>query len=319
MTEQALVRWLREKDRFLILTHVRPDGDTLGSGVALTLALQKLGKTAYMLFNPGDLRTFEGFLDFPWAPEGYRPEHIVAVDIATEDLLPQGEHQRYRGRVEVCVDHHVSNSGYARELCLDHRACACGEVLYRVCRELDALDETIAKALYIAIATDCGGFIYSNTTPETHRTAAALMEYGDFRAINKHFFQTRSLKRLKLEAMVLASEEFYEDGRVCIGKVSLADKASIDADDGDCEELASYAAEIEGVQCAATLRELRPDVWKISMRGVDTYLNCNHICNRMGGGGHAAAAGATVEGSERQAREQVRAAIFAELREEKEA
>ena len=176
------------------------------------------------------------------------------------------------------------------------------------------LDEQIAKALYIAIATDCGGFIYSNTTPETHRIGAALMEYGDFRRINKHFFQTRSFKRLRLEAMVLASERFYAGGKVCIGKVSLSDKASVDADEGDCEELASFAASIEGVECAATLRELTPGEWKVSLRSVESYADSNRICNQLGGGGHPAAAGATVFGGEEHVRELVYNAIFQELR-----
>lgn len=314
MTERALVQWLRQNDNFLILTHVRPDGDTLGCASALCLALNKLGKTAYLLRNPGDLQNFEGYLTFRWAPDDYMPDHVIAVDIATEHLLPQGGHQAYRGRVEVCVDHHVSNDGYARELCLDPNAAACGEILFRVCRQLGVLDEQIAKALYIAIATDCGGFIYSNTTPETHRIGAALMEYGDFRRINKHFFQNRSFKRLRLEAMVLASERFYAGGKVCIGKVSLSDKASVDADEGDCEELASFAASIEGVECAATLRELTPGEWKVSLRSVESYADSNRICNQLGGGGHPAAAGATVFGGEEHVRELVYNAIFQELR-----
>lgn len=314
MTERALVQWLRQNDNFLILTHVRPDGDTLGCASALCLALNKLGKTAYLLRNPGDLQNFEGYLTFRWAPDDYMPDHVIAVDIATEHLLPQGGHQAYRGRVEVCVDHHISNDGYARELCLDPNAAACGEILFRVCRQLGVLDEQIAKALYIAIATDCGGFIYSNTTPETHRIGAALMEYGDFRRINKHFFQTRSFKRLRLEAMVLASERFYAGGKVCIGKVSLSDKASVDADEGDCEELASFAASIEGVECAATLRELTPGEWKVSLRSVESYADSNRICNQLGGGGHPAAAGATVFGGEEHVRELVYNAIFQELR-----
>ena len=314
MTEHALVQWLRQNNHFLILTHVRPDGDTLGCASALCLALNKLGKTAYLLRNPGDLQKFKGFLTFLWAPDDYMPDHVIAVDIATENLLPQGAHQAYRGRVEVCVDHHASNDGYARELCLDTGASACGESLFRVCRQLGVLDEQIAKALYIAIATDCGGFIYSNTTSETHRIAAALMEYGDFRKLNKHFFQTKSFKQLRLESMVLGSEEFYADGQVCIGKISLADKASVGADEGDCEELASFAASIEGVGCAATLRELTPGEWKVSLRSVDTYADSNRICARLGGGGHAAAAGATVLGTEESVRRQVCDAIFQELK-----
>ena len=314
MTEQAVAQWLRQNDNFLILTHIRPDGDTLGCGSALCQGLEKLGKTAYMLRNPGGLRNFEGFLTFRWATEDYVPEHVIALDIATEDLLPQGAHQQYRGKVEVCVDHHPSNEGYAQELCLNSSASACGEILYRICRELEVLDEAIAKALYIAIATDCGGFIYSNTTPETHRIGAALMEYGDFRKVNKHFFQTKSFKQLRLESMVLGSEVFFEDGKVCIGVISLADKASVDADDGDCEELASFAAAIEGVGCAATLRELSPGEWKASLRSVDTYADSNRICGLLGGGGHAAAAGATVHGSLAEVRQVVYQAIMQVLK-----
>lgn len=310
MTEQAVVRWLKQNDNFLILTHIRPDGDTLGCGAALCRALDKLGKTAYLLKNPGDLRSFLRFMTFHWAPEGYEPEHVIALDVATEDLLPPGEHQRYRGKVEVCVDHHPSNEAYARQLCLDAKASATGEILYRICRELEVLDQEIAQALYIAIATDCGGFIYSNTTAETHRIGAALMEYGDFRLVNKHFFQTRSFKRMKLEAMVLESEEFFADGKVCIGKISLADKETAAADDGDCEELASFAASIEGVGCAATLRELAPGEWKVSMRSVETYADSNQICALLGGGGHAAAAGATVCGTLEEARQMVYQAIM---------
>lgn len=314
MTEQAVVQWLRQNNNFLILTHIRPDGDTLGCGSALCQALDKLGKTAYLLKNPGDLRSFLSFMTFHWAPEGYEPEHVIALDVATEDLLPPGEHQRYRGRVEVCVDHHPSNEVYAQQLCLDTKASATGEIIYRICRELEVLDQEIARALYIAIATDCGGFIYSNTTAETHRIGAALMEYDDFRRVNKHFFQTWSLKRLKLEAMVLESEEFFADGKVCIGKISMADKEKVAADDGDCEELASFAATIEGVGCAATLRELAPGEWKVSMRSVEAYADSNQICALLGGGGHAAAAGATVCGTLAEVRQRVYQAIMQGLK-----
>lgn len=314
MTEQELLQWLRQNDRFLILSHVRPDGDTLGCGAALCRALTKVGKTAYQLKNPGDLRSFEEFIPFQWAPEDYVPEHVIALDVATEGLFPQGAHQQYCGRVEVCVDHHASNDGYAQQLCLNAKASACGEILYRVCRELDVLDEEIARELYIAIATDCGCFVYSNTTPETHRIGAALMEFGDFRKVNKHFFQTRSFKQLRLESMVLASETFFENGKVCIGQISLADKASVDADDGDCEELASFAAAIEGVGCAATLRELENEKWKVSLRSVDTYADSNKICGLLGGGGHAAAAGATMQGTLAEVRQQVYEAVMQVLK-----
>lgn len=309
MTEHEVIKWFADKDNILVLTHIRPDGDTLGSATALCLALQALGKTAYTLPNPGLTPTYDGYLDFQWAPEGFVPQHVVAVDIATEGLFPKGEQQNYLGRTELCIDHHPSNTGYALELCLDASAAACGEVIYRLCRLWGVMSEPIARALYIAVSTDCGCFVYSNTSPETHRIAAELLEYVDVKPINKHFFQTKSRRRLQVEAAIMASEEFFNAEEVCIGTLSLAAKAAIGATEQDCEEIASFAAQIEGVKCAATLKELSENEWKISLRTDADKYNANHICNRLGGGGHSAAAGGHVSGTEQEARAAVYQAI----------
>lgn len=314
MTEQQVTAWLRERDHYLILTHIRPDGDTLGCAAALCLALRKLGKTAYILPNPGITRTYDGYLDFCPAPEGYAPEQVVAVDIATENLFPEGEQQKYKGRVDLCIDHHPSNERYAKELCLDGNAAACGEIIYRICRELGTMDEAIARALYIAISTDTGCFVYSNTTAETHRIAAELLELVEVKAINKHFFQTKSAKELSLQGMIMASEEFFEDGKVCIGAITMEDKARVNADEGDCEELSSFAATIEGVLCAATIRELAPGNCKISVRSDPDYISSNAVCGLMGGGGHPAASGASVPGTVENARKVVYNSIMQVLK-----
>ena len=296
MTEQQVIEWLSQRDQFLILTHIRPDGDTLGSAAALCLALRKQGKTAYLLSNPGVTAQYRDYLTFHWAPEDYQPHYVVAVDIATEGLFPEGEHQHYLGKTDLCIDHHPSNTHYAPALCLDASAAACGEIVYQICRGLGPLDRDIAQALYLAISTDCGCFAYSNTTPRTHRIAAELMEYGDFYPVNKRFFQTKSRKELQLQAMLMASESFYEEGQICIGTIAAADRDRIGAQDSDCSELASFAASIEGVRCAATLRELEPGLCKLSIRSDAHYVDANQVCQRMGGGGHPAASGATLSG-----------------------
>ena len=120
------------------------------------------------------------------------------------------------------------------------------------------------------------------------------------RKVNKHFFKTKRFVELKLESRLLESEAFFHDGKVCIGKISLQDKADLGAVEGDCEELSSFAATIEGVGCAATIRELAPDKWKISMRTVETYVDANHICNHLGGGGHAAVRQMVLDAIERE-------------------
>ncbi len=294
MTEQEAARWLLERDNFLVLTHVRPDGDTLGCATALCLALQELGKTAWTMPNPEVTPDYPDYLDFQWAPEGYAPEHIVSVDIADEGLFPAG-YEPFVGKSELCIDHHGSNRRYAQHLCLDASASACGEILYRICRLLGVMTEPIARALYVAITTDNGCFVYSSTTPESHRIAAELMEQGDFaRRVNKHFFQTRGRKELALQRILLSSMAFHREGQVAVCGLTLADKASVGAADADCSELASFCATIEGVRCAVFVRELTPGNFKLSVRSDETWVNASDVCARFGGGGHGAAAGASI-------------------------
>ena len=311
MTELQAAQWLRERDNFLLLTHIRPDGDTLGSAAALALALQKLGKRAWVGYNSGVTETYAGYMEGCYPPADFVPEHIVAVDIATEHLLP-AEFEPYRGRIELCIDHHPSNEGYAGETCLDASAAACGEIVYRICKLLGEMDAAIAKQLYIAITTDCGCFVYNNTTPATHRIAAELMEYGDFwKQVNRNCFQTLSLKEIKLQQRLLGSMEFFDGGALAVGAISLADLAEFQASQGDSEELASWANKIQGVKASATLRQLEERVWKVSLR-TDGSLNATRVCALLGGGGHAAAAGASMyDVDEAQARRRVLEAVRA--------
>lgn len=311
MTELQAAQWLRERDNFLLLTHVRPDGDTLGSASALALALRKLGKRAWVGYNSGVTETYAGYMEGCYPPADFVPEHIVAVDIATEHLLP-AEFEPYRGRIELCIDHHPSNEGYAGETCLDASAAACGEIVYRICKLLGEMDAAIAKQLYIAITTDCGCFVYNNTTPATHRIAAELMEYGDFwKQVNRNCFQTLSLKEIKLQQRLLGSMEFFDGGALAVGAISLADLAEFQASQGDSEELASWANKIQGVKASATLRQLEERVWKVSLR-TDGSLNATRVCALLGGGGHAAAAGASMyDVDEAQARRRVLEAVRA--------
>ena len=309
MTELQAAQWLLQRDNFLLLTHVRPDGDTLGSAAALALALRGLGKTAHVAYNPGITETYAGYMTGCYAPADFVPEHIVAVDIATENLLPPALEQ-WRGKSELCIDHHPSNEGYAQETCLDPTAAACGEIIYRICKELGVMDGEIAKQLYIAITTDCGCFVYNNTTPATHRIAAELMEYGDFwKQVNRNCFQTLSLKEIRLQNRLLESMEFFDNGTLAVGAISLADLAEFEAGQGDSEELASWANKIQGVKASATLRQLEERVWKVSLR-TDGSLNATQVCGLLGGGGHAAAAGASMfDVDEQEARAKVLAAI----------
>lgn len=293
---------LRTFDRVLILTHVRPDGDTVGCAAALCAALRALGKTAYLLPNPGLTESSAPYFAPYAAPADFLPEKVVSVDIATVGLFPENA-KPYIGKVDLALDHHPSFEAFGKENIVRPEAAACGELALDVIRELTALTPEIALPLYVAISTDTGGFIYSNVTADTHRAAAALMDTGiDYRSVNKRFFQTKSRVRMQLEAAMLADARFYDSSRVAVLAVPRALLEKFHATESDAEELSSLGPMIQGVDCAVTMRELGEQVWKFSLR-TGERVNATEVCRILGGGGHARAAGATLEHVTREAAE----------------
>ena len=161
----------------------------------------------------------------------------------------------------------------------------------------------------MAVSTDTGCFAYGNTTANTHRVAAALMETGiDFQTVNKIFFRTKTRVRMQLEAAMLDTAEFYDRQRVAILSVPMSLMERFHATESDAEELSSLGGQIQGVDCAVTMRELRPDVWKMSVR-TGSRVNATQVCGLLGGGGHAAAAGCTVEAPWAESKQQMLDAI----------
>lgn len=296
LTVQEAAARLRQMDNVLLLTHVRPDGDTIGSAAALCQALRDMGKTAYLLYNPEITGTYAPYAEPYWASEGFVPEHIVSADIAALNLLPDNA-AAYASRVELTIDHHGSQEFFAAETCLDADAAACGEIIYRVIRELTAVTPAIALLLYVAISTDTGCFVYANTTADTHRIAAELLETGiDVGPVNKVLFRTKSKTRLAMEARMVADMELYDGDRVVVMSIPLSLRQELHATEADIEELSSLAALVEGTDCGITLRELKPGRVKLSLRTGPRVDACA-VCQRLGGGGHTAAAGATVDGT----------------------
>ena len=305
LTVQETVSYLRTLDDVLLLTHVRPDGDTVGSAAALCRALRDMGKTAYLLPNPEITATYEPYAAPYWAPEGFAPAHVVSVDIAALNLLPDNA-AVYAPRIELAIDHHGSHGFFAARTCLDADAAACGEIVHDIIALLTAVTPDIALPLYVAIATDTGCFVYSNTTARTHRIAAALLDTGiDAAPVNKALFRTKSRTRLAMESRMTADMTLFDHDRVVVMTIPLSLRQELHATEADIEELSSLAALVEGSDCGVTLRELRPGIVKISLR-TGPRVDASAVCQRLGGGGHKAAAGATVNGT----MDEVRAAVL---------
>lgn len=312
MTTKEAAALLRQHDHILILTHLRPDGDTIGCAAALCAALRQLGKTAWILPNPDVTATNGVYAQGLWAPGTFVPEYVTAVDIAARSLFFPGS-EKYIDKVDLAIDHHPSQEFFAAHTCLEADKAACGEIVYEICRELGEITPAVALPLYAAISTDTGCFVYANTTANTHRVAAALMDTGiDYFTVNKRHFRTKSRKRLALEADLLSHMEFFHEGRGVFMSVPLALMERLEATENDAEDLSSLANLVEGVDCGAVLRELSPDVWKLSLRtGANGRVNATEACRLLGGGGHAMAAGATVEGTLPEVKEKILAAIDA--------
>lgn len=168
--------WLRQNDCYLLLTHRRPDGDTLGSAAALCRGLRQLGKAAWLLENPEVTPKYAPYLTGLTVPAPLEGATVLAIDTASPGLLPENA-QPLADNVQLCIDHHGSNTGYAAATLVAPGCAACGEVIFRLLEALTVpVDKGIAEALYLAIATDTGCFRYSNVTAETMRIAAQLMD-----------------------------------------------------------------------------------------------------------------------------------------------
>lgn len=303
MTVQETASLLQSLDQVLILTHKRPDGDTIGCAAALCLGLRQLGKTAWVLPNEDAHSLFDPYFQGVLAPADFQPQAAVSVDVASQGMLPESA-APWKGNILLCIDHHGSNEGYAQHTLVDPAAAACGEIITKVLTQLDVtITAPIALLLYMAIATDTGCFVYSNTTPETHRIAANLMETGfDAQWVNKRHFRVKSLKRMQIESRLVRDMDLEQNGSLVFAYVTLDMIRELQATEEDLEDISSFIGLLEGVDNAVTVRQLKPEECKISLRTDGKSLNASLVCARFGGGGHPAAAGCTIHGTPAQAK-----------------
>ncbi len=308
VNNQETAEFLRTHDHYLILNHRRPDGDAVGSAAALCRGLRAMGKEAWVWKNPQTSQRLSVYLTGLETETVPDQATIVSVDMATENLLPMNGAE-FIGKTVLSIDHHMSNEGYAAMTNVQPACAACGELLLDILSQLGPVDQTMAEALYLAISTDTGCFQYSNVTGNTLRAAAALKDLGaDTFPINKIMFGTKTIARLRLESALTESIEFYAGGKVglCVMTNAMLDAIGASADDTD--DISGFARNIEGVEIGVMIQELREGGAKISLR-TDEAHNASDICGQLGGGGHKAAAGATVPGGVSEAKERILEAI----------
>ena len=292
---------LLQQDNILILTHQSPDGDTMGSGYSLCLALQQLGKRAMVLCtDPIPKR-------MTFVTEGLDPaltlenpdlaEFVVAVDIADVKLMGPGlAAYQQPGAVDLCIDHHPSNKEYAKDLLLCGEEAAACQILYNVILEMGCeITKQIAQCLYLGISTDTGCFRYSNTQPGSHMIAAKLMETGiNWYQINKAMFEVKSQAQMELERQALQTLRMCCGGKAAMICVTQRMLEQSGATLEDTEGITSVPRNIEGVSIGATLKERPEGGFKVSVR-TDENVDASEICAAFGGGGHKRAAGCLIK------------------------
>ena len=298
--------WLKARDNILLLTHVRPDGDTLGSAAALCSALRRCGKNAALYKNPDITEKYYKYVS-SYIEDSFAYDCAVAVDAAEKHMLCSG----FEGAVQLCIDHHPSNSHYADDLLLNAGKASCGEIVLEVIKALcgDVSHEE-ASLLYMAVSTDCGCFRYANVTAETFAAASELVGYGaQVQKLNFDLFRQVSKARIVLEGLICSGLKFYADGKIVAATVTEKMMQEAGATENDCDDIAGIPGRVEGCVLSLVIRELAPGRCKVSARSHPEF-DCSALCARFGGGGHKMASGCSVDASPEETREMlVRAAL----------
>lgn len=291
--------FLKEKDNFTIITHAHPDGDTLGSGIGLCLALRALGKKANVINNEEIPPKFR-YLEIE--PQEFEEQTVVAVDIADVTLMGNDVKEIYETKVDLSLDHHGSNRLFAKLNYVDSYSAAAAQIIYELVELLGVrITPQMADCLYTGISTDTGCFRYANVTPATHRVAAKLMEYGaDAAAINVKMFETKTRTYAALERLALDGMQFFYDGRCALITITRDMFAESGSDENECDGIAAISRQIEGVLVGVTMRERRDGTYKASVR-THNPVDASAICARLGGGGHPNAAGCQLPGTREEA------------------
>lgn len=293
---------LMQRDNITLLCHRRPDGDTVGSAFALYYALKTLGKEVRVLCADPLPKLYDYL--YPEYKPGrilYEPvEYVVAVDVATAGMLG-GLEERYGTMVDLCIDHHPSNSDYAAQTCLWSEAGACAEPVAAIIKAIGLpVSGRIAECIYTGLATDTGGFRYSNTSAGSMRLAAEIMESGvDTALLNTRIFESESKAKVLAEAAMMSALQFYADDRIAVMPVTLAVRAATGVTGEELEDVAGIPRKIEGVLLGITIKE-HEDECHVSLRSKEP-VNADEIAKVFGGGGHRFAAGCTIKASVEEA------------------
>ncbi len=316
-TIAELATWIEARDDIAVVAHVSPDGDTLGSGLALARALTRLGKRAALVsqdkvphmyqFLPGIDRVY------PPSKLPFEPKCVLYEDVAAYDRAgDKGALSHVKDT--ALIDHHATNPCFAGLCVIDENASATGVIALRLIDQMGVeLDRELAVTLYTAIATDTGNLSYSNTTAEAARGIARCLDVGfDIEDVSLRLFRLRTRARTMLLGMALSAVEFYCDDRIAVTRINTLMYEVSGASAADTEGIINFLIETEGVEAAVLADERGMFATKFSLRSTGR-IDVGEVAHFFGGGGHKQAAGMTMHLPLREATDEVLTKLCLEL------
>jgi phosphoesterase RecJ-like protein len=299
---ENILEAIRQANSILVVGHIRPDGDCIGSQVALALALESAGKEVTVWNQdpvPDKLRFMDPEKRVRKPSAGHTFDLVIATDCAALDRLGKVAGYLPEGVPLVNIDHHASNTRYGKLNWVSPREPSTGELIFDLCKWAGwKITQPIADCLFTAVSTDTGSFQYPSTTPDTLQTAAELVERGaNLGQICQEVYQSYPLTRIRLLRHVYSNFRLSDDGRTAYFWLRKRDYARAGAGTEEAEGLIDHIRAIEGVVVAMVFEEAEPDVTRVSWRSKTPKLDVAAIAQQFGGGGHKAAAGARIPGS----------------------
>ncbi len=300
---------MKEKDCFVILSHMNPDGDTLGSAFALCRALRLMGKKARCICEDEIAKKYS-YLFEDMEEQSFEEKYVISVDVADSLLLGDTLEKKYKNKIGLAIDHHGSNKIECDNLLLDENAAACCEIIFLCIKEMGLeIDSHIADCLFTGITTDTGCFRYYNATSRTFEMASELIKLGAKSGkINEIMFETVTKTYVNLERLVMNGLEMYFSNRCALAYVTQEMYRISGSDESEIDPLASKTRQIEGVDIGVLLKERKDGSFKVSLRTSDP-INASDICAKLGGGGHIRASGCQLAGPLENAKKEMLNAI----------
>ena len=309
LTRAEAAEFLACHDQYLLLTHRRPDGDTLGSAAALCLGLRSLGKTCHILENPEITPRFAFLHKGLTRPEAEPEDSLITVDVASPGMLPNS-FGKLLDRVALRIDHHGAATSFTPREIVDPDSASCAELVWDILEIMGAsMDARLAEAVYVGLSTDTGCFRFANTTEHTFATAAKCARAGArLYELNQELFETNTLGRLRIQGWIVEHMQLLKAGTLALVVIPRQVEQEIGVTEDDMDNISNFPRTVAGVRMAATLRETASGEAKLSVRAVPGY-DAARIAAQFGGGGHKGAAGANMSMPLAEAAKQVEAAL----------